>query len=254
VATWLTSDSTGTLQSLTSVLTAASAARQVPVIVLYDIPDRDCSSYSQGGAASAAAYQSWISSIANRIGSARVAVVVEPDAIAQTLQGCGSSDRYALLAHAVATLKALPGTAVYLDAGNPGWISDVTSLASALIQSGVRSADGFALNVSNFATTAANIAYGDSLSHQLGGAHFVIDTSRNGLGPLPAGSGYAGPSWCNPPGRAIGPRPTTNTGNANVDAYLWIKPPGASDGACATGEPGAGQWWADYALGLAQRG
>jgi cellulase/cellobiase CelA1 len=35
-------------------------------------------------------------------------------------------------------------------------------------------------------------------------------------------------------------------------SYFWIKRPGESDGTCNGGPP-AGQWWADYALGLAQR-
>jgi len=74
----------------------------------------------------------------------------------------------------------------------------------------------------------------------------VIDTSRNGLGPT------ADNQWCNPAGRALGARPTTATGDPLVDAYLWIKSPGESDGAC-NGAPAAGVWWADYALGLAQR-
>lgn len=72
----------------------------------------------------------------------------------------------------------------------------------------------------------------------------VIDTGRNGLGP----SG----EWCNPLGRALGPRPTTATGTSLADAFLWIKQPGLSDGPCNSG-PAAGAWWADYALGLAQR-
>jgi len=42
-----------------------------------------------------------------------------------------------------------------------------------------------------------------------------------------------------------------DTGQALVDAYLWIKTPGESDGTC-NGGPKAGQWWADYALGLAR--
>ena len=35
-------------------------------------------------------------------------------------------------------------------------------------------------------------------------------------------------------------------------AYLWVKRPGESDGPC-NGGPSAGQWWPEYALGLAQR-
>jgi endoglucanase len=76
--------------------------------------------------------------------------------------------------------------------------------------------------------------------------HFVIDTGRNGQGPLDAAvyaappynqptsmiAGLAGGSWCNPPGAGVGMRPTTNTGAELGDAYLWIKPPGESDGSC----------------------
>lgn len=75
----------------------------------------------------------------------------------------------------------------------------------------------------------------------------MLDTSRNGLGPAP------GAQWGNPPGRALGPSPrTAGTADPIIDAYLWIKHPGESDGAC-NGGPSAGTFWADYALGLAQR-
>ncbi|MCC3773203.1 glycoside hydrolase family 6 protein, partial [Streptomyces sp. UNOC14_S4] len=57
--------------------------------------------------------------------------------------------------------------------------------------------------------------------------------------------------WCNPPGRALGTPPTTATGSPLIDAYLWIKRPGESDGTCR-GAPPAGHWWADYALRLAE--
>jgi endoglucanase len=35
-----------------------------------------------------------------------------------------------------------------------------------------------------------------------------------------------------------------------VDAYLWVKQPGASDGTCRAGAPPAGHWWPEYALQL----
>ncbi|HEU4841998.1 MAG TPA: glycoside hydrolase family 6 protein, partial [Ilumatobacteraceae bacterium] len=56
--------------------------------------------------------------------------------------------------------------------------------------------------------------------------------------------------WCNPPGRGLGVVPTTSTGDALVDAFLWIKRPGESDGPCQGGPP-AGTWWRDYAVQLA---
>jgi endoglucanase len=113
----------------------------------------------------------------------------------------------------------------------------------------VRAADGFALNVSSFYRTGTNIGYGRALSDRLGRAHFVIDTSRNGNGASP-GQGGAPERWCNPPGRAIGVPPTTSTGHARVDALLWVKGAGNSDGACGQGAPPAGEWWPDYALAL----
>lgn len=94
--------------------------------------------------------------------------------------------------------------------------------------------------------------------------HFVIDTSRNGQGPwaAPAGVYPDAETWCNPPDRGLGLRPTTDTGNELVDALLWIKIPGESDGQCFRGldgpedpergmvDPAAGQWFTEQAREL----
>jgi len=93
------------------------------------------------------------------------------------------------------------------------------------------------------------IQFGNTVSSKTGGKHYVIDTSRNGNGPYDSSGQDA---WCNPPERALGQQPTTNTGNPLVDAYLWVKVPGESDGTCRGG-PNAGTWWSDYAKGLAER-
>ncbi len=97
--------------------------------------------------------------------------------------------------------------------------------------------------------------------------HFVIDTSRNGQGPwIPPADHPAGDAqdWCNPPDRGLGYLPTTNTGASLIDAYLWIKIPGASDGQCyrwtsgpldpvrGIQDPAAGEWFPEMALELAQ--
>ncbi|GAB2684044.1 glycoside hydrolase family 6 protein [Thalassiella azotivora] len=98
--------------------------------------------------------------------------------------------------------------------------------------------------------------------------HFVIDTSRNGQGPwTPPTGAYPDPQdWCNPPGRGVGPRPTTDTSNPLLDAYLWVKVPGESDGQCGRGLPGepvvdpewgrvdppAGAWFPEQAVELAR--
>ena len=71
--------------------------------------------------------------------------------------------------------------------------------------------------------------------------HSVIDTSRNGQGPWAPTVSYPDKQdWCNPPDRGLGYQPTANTGAALVDAYLWIKIPGESDGTCTRGLGPAG--------------
>ncbi|MBV9818437.1 MAG: glycoside hydrolase family 6 protein [Solirubrobacterales bacterium] len=250
-AVWLTGNESPRAAAA-RLVAAAAQANGIAQLVLYDIPDRDCQSYSAGGARSAGEYERWIDQVAQGLGTRRVIVVVEPDAIDQAASGCISPDqalaRYQLLAAAVTRLKSDPRARVYLDAGHAGWLSPA-QLDEPLLQSGIAQADGFALNVANFQTTQASIAYGTELSRELGGKHFVIDTGRNGAGP-PPGSGGGVDQWCNPRGRALGSAPTLHTGVPLVDGFLWVKYPGESDGACSLGDPPAGVWWPQYALGL----
>jgi endoglucanase len=221
-----------------------------PIIVLYAIPHRDCGGASRGGAATAGQYRAWVDAVASGIGRRRAIVIVEPDATTHIASGCvpaaAATEREALLAYAIAELKRRTRAAVYLDAGNAGWIA-ARNMEPVLRRAGIRRADGFAVNVGNFYTTAQSRRYGHTLSRGLRGKHFVIDTSRNGNGPY---TGPLTPQWCNPPGRALGAAPTTRTGDRSVDALLWIKYPGASDGSCRPREPPAGAWWPEYALAL----
>lgn len=229
-------------------VTSAAATGAVPVLVAYDVPERDCGSHSAGGLASAEAYRTWIRAFAKGIGTRPAVVVLEPDALA--LLGCLSAQdqatRLALLKDAVDVLAAQPRVSLYIDAGHSAWIG-ATEMAERLLDAGVGQAEGFALNVSNYRPTSELITYGKDLSGRVGGKHFVLDTSRNGLGPSADGE------WCNPPGRALGSAPrTSSTADPKVDAHLWIKRPGESDGTC-NGGPSAGTFWAEYALGLAGR-
>ena len=248
---WFTDARPGFADRARRLVTAASAAGELPVLAFYFIPQRDCRQYSAGGARNAQAYRNWISSMAGALRGHRALVILEPDAVAQAVDGClgprAAAARYTLLAHAVDTLRAHPGVAVYLDAGNPGWVSPAR-MAPALRQAGATRARGFALNVANFETTADNLRYGAALSRLLAGKHFVVDTSRNGNGPARRGKGDR--HWCNPPGRRLGAVPTLRTGQPLADAYLWVKRPGESDGACGAGAPPAGQWYPAYARAL----
>jgi endoglucanase len=223
----------------------AADAGAVPLMVVYNVPNRDCGQYSAGGAKDDRGYRTWIRELARGIKGRRVIVVLEPDALGLLTKCLSPADqqaRLALLSDAVTVLAASDRTALYLDAGNARWIP-APEMARRLRAAGVMGASGFALNVSNYIATEETVAYGKEVSALLGGKHFVVDTSRNGNGATKDSQ------WCNPAGRAIGPAPTTNPGDPVVDAFLWVKPPGESDGTC-NGGPRAGEWWPEYALGL----
>jgi endoglucanase len=231
---------------------AAEKADRTALLVLYNIPHRDCGQYSGGGASDGDSYRSWIDGVADGIEDRPATVVLEPDAVLHLVDGCTPDEfheeRYDLLRYAIDKLGSLPATTVYLDAGNPGW-GHPDQIFEPLKRAGVDKADGFAVNVSNYYTTEDSIAYGKHLSAKVGHKPFVIDTSRNGNGPYTEGE--ENERWCNPPGRALGETPTTKTADPLVDAYLWVKRPGESDGECKGG-PKAGEWWPDYALRLAE--
>ena len=252
VGLWLADELPSRVAQARALVRAAAIRHQLPLLVVYDIPHRDCGGYSTGGAPADHAYLNWIYSVANAIGTYPAIVILEPDAVPQMASGCLPKAVMPAREHdlttAVRTLETSPNSEVYLDAGGPAWGTHMAYLAQLMRASGVGSATGFALNVSNFQTLAANLTYGQQLSPLLGGKHFVIDTSRNGNGP----SRSTDKPWCNPPGRKLGHPPTTHTGDSIVDAFLWIKQPGSSDGTCRGGPP-AGTWWAPYALGLARR-
>ncbi|MFC4497600.1 glycoside hydrolase family 6 protein [Streptomyces ovatisporus] len=251
VAEWIGTEDPG--GQTRKVVGAAAKADREALLVLYNLPHRDCGQYSKGGAPSAGAYRAWLDQVVKGIGKRAATVIVEPDAIPHVLmEGCTPAEfqpeRFQLLSEAVGKLKSLPRTRVYLDAGNPDWVRDPGGLVEPMKRAGIDKADGFSLNVSNYQTTKSNAAYGRKFSPMVGNKPFVIDTSRNGNGPV-AGAGADEEAWCNPPGRALGEAPTTKTGDERIDGYLWIKRPGESDGECKGG-PKAGQWWPKYALGL----
>ncbi|MGW2570906.1 glycoside hydrolase family 6 protein [Streptomyces sp. NPDC001537] len=238
-AVWFADYSPATIASRVRAVTSDAAAHgRVPVVVPYAIPGRDCGGASKGGAPDLAAYDAWIDGFAAGLGSGEVVVVLEPDSIAQS--GCLSdrarADRFASLARAGRVLKAAdPKVRVYYDAGHSGW-NPAARQAALLKQAGAASAassDGIFSNVSNFQTTPDEIAYDRQVLAALGGPAglgAVIDTSRNGNGAPADGQ------WCDPAGRSLGRAPTLSTGEARIDAYLWVKLPGESDG--CKGAPG----------------
>lgn len=247
IATWFGNWNSNVQADANYLVTAAKAKNQTPVVVIYNIPQRDCGQYSAGGANSPTAYNQWIDAMANGINGRQTIVILEPDALGlmNCLSAADKQVRYDLLKRATQVLTQ-KGALVYIEAST--WVAPA-DMAVQLQNAGIAGAAGFAINTSGFNWTADMTRYGTDVSNRIGGKHFVIDTSRNGNGPW---NSTEPETWCNPPDRALGVAPNVNPGVALVDAYLWIKTPGESDGTCRGG-PSAGTWWPDYALGLAQR-
>ncbi|MCV7216567.1 glycoside hydrolase family 6 protein [Mycobacterium crocinum] len=234
--------------AVSTYLNGAWAAGATPMLAMYSLPNRDCGSFASGGFGSAEAYRGWIDRTAAQIGGGPVTIILEPDALdmADCLSGSARQERFDLIRYGVDTLTRNPAAAVYVDAGHSRWLP-ADEIANRLNQVGIANARGFSLNVSNFLTTDEEIGYGEAISGMTGGKPYVIDTSRNGNGPA-GGELY----WCNPSGRALGVQPTTATGNGHIDAFLWVKRPGDSDGSCGRGNPGPGNFVNSFAIELAR--
>jgi endoglucanase len=360
-AVWFTGGSPKSVeQAVKSTVSRAAGKGAVPVLVAYNIPFRDCSQFSAGGATSVAEYNAWIDAFAAGIGDAAAIVILEPDGLgiipwydpygpsdgSTTLEWCqpaeanpatAASDRFALLNAAVDRLNEQSNVSVYLDGSHSGWLG-VGDAAQRLVRAGVERAAGFFLNVSNYQHTAnlrqygrwissciayatsiaasdyvgcpnqywnggplpskiaqllgewtgvalrgsdvwsddsdvpelntsgVNLRYANMLGGTLPSTHFVVDTSRNGRGPWVADHPAGDPQdWCNPPDRGTGITPTASTGVPLLDAYLWVKIPGESDGQCnrwapagsadlvrGVIDPPAGVWFDAMALELAR--
>ncbi|MGR8007369.1 glycoside hydrolase family 6 protein [Streptomyces hypolithicus] len=189
-AVWLAGQTPAEVRAETrGVVRDAARRRELPTLVLYNVPGRDCSLYSAGGLGDSEAYRDWIDAVAHGIGGSRALVVLEPDALALIPADCpgggggggeekakavATAARYAQVSDAVDTLATLPRTKVYVDAGYPAWHS-VTSIVPRLIKGGVGQATGFAVNVSNYSVDSANAWYGRLISFCL--AH-VADAGK----------------------------------------------------------------------------
>lgn len=237
-ARWVTDPDPETAAAQVAAYTAAAAeAGRTGVLVVYAIPGRDCGAHSAGGTAETG-YLDWVARVADAI-EGEPWVVLEPDALAQLGDCTGQGDRAAMLRGAAALLDGT-GARVYLDAGHAGWLTPEEA-AERIELVGTEHLTGFALNVSNYLTTDESVRYGEVVSQLTGDLGYLVDSSRNG-------NGSTG-EWCNPRGRALGEDPHLVDNGTALDAVLWIKPPGESDGTCNGGPP-AGQWWPEIAREL----
>jgi endoglucanase len=246
-AKWFTTTNTSTVRGeVDAFVAAAAAAGKVPIMVVYNIPNRDCGGASGGGAPSHSAYRAWVDQVAVGLAGRPAAIVLEPDVLPlmTNCQNAGQqTETKASMAYAGKRLKAGSGQAkVYFDIGHSAWLAPSEAAARLRSADISNSADGISLNVSNYRSSSDEVAFAKAVLNAVGDSRLraVIDTSRNGNGP-------AGSEWCDPAGRAIGTPSTDQTGDGQIAAFLWVKPPGEADGCIA----GAGQFVPQRAYDLA---
>jgi len=239
--------------------------------VVYDLPDRDCAALASNGEYSianngVANYKAYIDSIKSLLvtySDVSVILVVEPDSLANlvtnlSVQKCSNAQAAytECVEYAISQLN-LPNVSMYLDAGHAGWLGWSANIGPAAQLFGKiykaagspAAVRGLATNVANYnawtSSTCPSYTQGDAncneklyvnalaplLQQQGFPAHFIMDTSRNGVQPT---AQQAWGDWCNLIGTGFGVRPTTNTGDALEDAFVWIKPGGEGDGTSDT--------------------
>ncbi|RPD66446.1 cellobiohydrolaseII [Lentinus tigrinus ALCF2SS1-7] len=275
--TWLDSVSKvpdlGTYLSDASALQKSSGNKQLVQIVVYDLPDRDCAAKASNGEFSIAdggeqKYYDYIDQIVAQIKQfpdVRVVAVIEPDSLANlvtnlNVQKCANAEATykACVTYALNQLASV-GVYMYMDAGHAGWLGWPANInpAAQLFAQMFKSANsspfvrGLATNVANYnALSAASPdpitqgdpnydelhyinALGPMLAQQGFPAQFVVDQGRAGQQNLRQQWG----DWCNIKGAGFGTRPTTNTGSSLIDAIVWVKPGGESDGTSNSSSP-----------------
>jgi len=197
-----------------------------------------------------------INAMVGATGNHRVVYLLELDAIGSSScmarrGSLGSWER--MLRFEVDRMATLPHAVVYVEGGYSD--SNTPAYAARMLNRvDVRRIRGFFTNDTHLQWTIHEVHYCQAISRMTGGSHCVINTAQNGNGPLlnphPGTQGIE--DNCNPPGRALGPRPTTNTGFAHVDAFLWTHVPGNSAGHCRGG-PANGFFFPALAIGMAAR-
>ncbi|KFA62585.1 hypothetical protein S40285_05821 [Stachybotrys chlorohalonatus IBT 40285] len=279
----------GSLSRLDSAISQARAEQrqggvpQILGLVLYNLPDRDCSAGESAGELSGrdglrrykAEYVDGWASRLRRASDITFAVVLEPDAVGNmvTNQGvplCAAAKDIQIegIAYAISQLQ-LPNVNLYLDASHGGWLGWPDNLVLAaqqfadIVEAAGNNATirGFSTNVSNYNPFVAEVRedytewspswdedhYTRALApylEELGlPTRFIVDQSRVHLPGARAEWG----EWCNVAPAGLGQPQETDSGNPYIDALTWVKPPGESDGRCGLeGAPAAGQWFDEY--------
>ena len=235
-----------------------------------------------------------------RYSDLRIIAIIEPDSLPnmatnmQVTRCQIASEMYREgVSYAIRTL-AMPHVSLYLDVAHGGWLGwddnrgKIAQIFSEVLNraGGSQLIRGFVTNVANYSPLRrANpdplpdsyyqwnpardeLTFVQKLAetfaaYGIQNRNFIIDTSRNGN---PASRQTWG-SWCNIAQGGIGERPQAAP-VPGVDAFLWVKIPGESDGvseqgaprfdlSCQSqdsllGAPQAGEWFHDHLMNLIQ--
>lgn len=244
VATWYNSSDAAIFDKLKSQMTEAKAQNQYALLVVDYLPYRNCPDPSYFTEYAAGNYQAWIKKFLASASSGKALVIFEPSGLStiECLPEDKRKERLKLMNDALVEFKKYKNLMVYIDASNPLMQTDL--LITYLQQAGIDKAIGFALNTGGYQTTKVSIERGKTIRKKFPDKNFVIDTSRNGLGPA------VNDPKCNPRGRALGDDPTSETKVGGVDAFLWVKQPGESDGPCDRNDPPFGTFSPALAIEL----
>ncbi|KAJ4417144.1 1,4-beta-D-glucan cellobiohydrolase cel6c [Gnomoniopsis sp. IMI 355080] len=242
-------------------------------LVIYDLPGRDCAAKASNGELAAGDTTSYetkyidpIVALIKKHSNTAFALIIEPDSLPNlvtnsnltTCQDSAAGYR-AGVAYALKNLN-LPNVVMYMDAGHGGWLGwndnlqpGAQELANAYKAAGSpKQLRGISTNVAGWNawdqtpgefSSASDAQYNkcqnekiyvDTFSGYLSTAgmpnHAIVDTGRNAVTGLRLEWG----DWCNVAGAGFGVRPTANTGDAQADAFVWVKPGGESDGTSDT--------------------
>ncbi|KAH7389369.1 1, 4-beta cellobiohydrolase [Phaeosphaeria sp. MPI-PUGE-AT-0046c] len=259
--------------------------RMIVGLVLYNLPDRDCSAGESAGELSIAnngleMYKTeFVDAYAKAVSSAPdldFAIVLEPDSLGNAITNQGvpfcatATPIYEQgIAYAIAKLQ-FPNVSLYIDAAHGGWLgwadnlkptaqifSQVVEMAKKI--NPLAKIRGFSTNVSNYNPFQAKVRENyTEWSPSWDESHYATSLSPylEELG-LPSnfiidqgrvalpGARAEWGAWCNVEPAGFGPLPGTATNNTHVDSLVWIKPGGESDGACGLEGAPAAGAWFD---------
>ncbi|RPA92596.1 cellulase [Choiromyces venosus 120613-1] len=249
---------------LTYQLHKSSRKAQTVELVVYNLPDRDCSAKTSDGELKL----DQDGAIKYKQSEPTFAIILEPDSLANIVTNMAVPKGR----HRIRHLKiAIPNMHRYIDASHGGWLGwDDNLLPSAKLFAKVLElasgnsttkpkVRGLATNVSNYNAYIANPRENFTEWSNIGlPAKFIVDQGRAGKLAVRQEWGQ----WCNIKNAGFGTRPTTNTNSTLVDALVCVKPGGESDGTsdptsarfdemCAgpvaeVPAPEAGAWFNDY--------